>query len=428
MALNPFKEKGIPLEKQFRAWKEIALTPFRKQEVDAFTRCRQILMNGIEMEAILFMHNFARLTDDNKLKGLLANVRRVESQQQVTVNWLTPADQTVLETTIGYEQVAIELTAYLARSEPDQYVKDVFDFGLLEDFDHLYRFSQLLDLIEGKHPNEILQGRTYVLPARPTQDHHNDPIFRLRQHYQKKNALPISKVNILTLVAGEQQTMNFYRHHGPQYGSPEARELYAEIAEVEEEHVTQYESLIDPNETLLEKWVMHEFTECANYYTCYTTEVDTRLKQIWEIFLNCELEHLRIAAETLQTVEGTDPVAICGEELPTPATFEQNQAYYTKVLEETAARRLMPDGSWVHVDDLPDNFPSFAYQQIVNAEGAPSESVVKLRMESAGQELLIGSADLIKRAGDFRVDSLDAEKAPNTAPKQLTRQVKRAAK
>src|ERR1044071_9286230 len=102
MAMNPFKEKGIPLEKQFRTWKEVAIIPFRKQEVDAFTRCRQILMNGIEMESIIFSHNFARVTDDNQFKSIMANVRRVESQQQTTVNWLTPADQTVLETTIGY--------------------------------------------------------------------------------------------------------------------------------------------------------------------------------------------------------------------------------------------------------------------------------------------------------------------------------------
>ncbi len=125
-------------------------------DVDAYTRCRVILMNGIEMEAFTFSHAFARNLADMDLKGQLASVRRVEDQQQTTINWLNPADQTVLETTIAYEQVAIDLTAYLARQEPDQYVKDVFDFGLLEDFDHLYRYSQFLDLVEGKNPNEIL--------------------------------------------------------------------------------------------------------------------------------------------------------------------------------------------------------------------------------------------------------------------------------
>lgn len=106
MAFNPFQEKGVPLEKQFRTWKQIAQLPYRKQDVDAYTRCRVILMNGIEMEAFTFSHSFARNLADQQLKGVLANIRHVEDQQQTTINWLNPADQTVLETTIAYEQVA----------------------------------------------------------------------------------------------------------------------------------------------------------------------------------------------------------------------------------------------------------------------------------------------------------------------------------
>src|SRR5688572_11417884 len=276
MSMNPFREKGTPLEKQFRTWRQVAQPPYPQRDVDAFTRRRVILLNGIEVEAGGFMHGYARATDDPDLKKMLAWIRRVEHQQQNTVNWLNPADQSVLETTIGFEQVAIELTAYLARTEPDPYVKQAFDFGLLEDFDHLYRYSQLLDLIHGKDPNEILQGRTDVVPGRPTQDHHNDPFLRVLKHYEKERAKPLSKVNVLTLMAGEQQTMNFYKTVGNFYGSPEARQLYAEISEVEEEHVTQYESLIDPTETWIEKWVLHEYMECANYYTCLQTEVDDR--------------------------------------------------------------------------------------------------------------------------------------------------------
>src|SRR5205823_5794213 len=101
--------------------------------------------------------------------------------------------------------------------------------------------------------------------------------LRLLNHYEKTRARPRSKVNVLTLMAGEQQTMNFYKTVGNFYGSPEARQLYAEISNVEEEHVTQYESLMDPTETWLEKWVMHEFTEVANCYTCMETEVDPRI-------------------------------------------------------------------------------------------------------------------------------------------------------
>lgn len=415
MSINPFKEKGIPIEKQFRTWKQIAQLPYRKQEVDAYTRCRVILMNGIENECIIFSHNFARMSDDNALKGILATLRRVESQQQTTINWLNPHDQSVLETTIAYEQVAVDLTAYLARTEPDPYLKEVLHFGLLEDFDHLYRYGQMLDIVEGKDPEEITQGKTDIFPGRPTQDHHNDPILRLRDHYSKNKAHPISKANILTVVSAEQQTMMFYKEHGFQYGSPELRELYAEIAEVEEEHVTQYESLMDPTETLFEKWLLHEFNECANYYACYSMETDPRIKQIWELFLNQEFEHLRIAGEAIQKYEGKDPEEIVGSELPTPGTFEENKEYVAKVLFDTVEQRLMPDGKFANMNDLPNDWASYDYQAVVNAEGSPSEQVVRYRMQSAGQELLRAGDDLVKRAAEIRL-SLDSEKAPNTAP------------
>src|SRR5215213_1388479 len=216
--LNPWREKGIPLESQYKSWYGGLHDPYAKHDVDAYTRCRIILMNGLENEVILFSHNFARACGDPAIRSLLAQTRMVEHQQQTAIAWLNPADQSILETTIAFEQVAVDLTAYLARPEPDPYVREVFNFGLLEDFDHLYRYSELLDLVEGKDPNSILQGRTPLLPGRPTADHHNDPLVRLRRHYEKNRALPLSKIHVATLVAAEQQTMNYYMNVGPLAG------------------------------------------------------------------------------------------------------------------------------------------------------------------------------------------------------------------
>jgi hypothetical protein len=56
---------------------------------------------------------------NSDLQLALARVRRIEQHQQTLVNWLNPADQSPLETTIGFEQVAIEVTASMAESEPD---------------------------------------------------------------------------------------------------------------------------------------------------------------------------------------------------------------------------------------------------------------------------------------------------------------------
>ena len=62
------------------------------------------------------------------------------------------------------------------------------------------------------------------------------------------------------------------------------------IKDVEEEHVTMYESLIDPKETMWEKLLIHEFTEVCNYYTCMEDEVDERIKKTWELFLNMRMD------------------------------------------------------------------------------------------------------------------------------------------
>jgi hypothetical protein len=48
--LDPWREPGIPLEQQFRSWKQRIKTPYHKLDVDPYTRVRVILMNGIENE------------------------------------------------------------------------------------------------------------------------------------------------------------------------------------------------------------------------------------------------------------------------------------------------------------------------------------------------------------------------------------------
>lgn len=264
MSFNPLKEKGIPIEKQIRNWHQIVGKPYNKTEVDCYTRTRQILMNGIEVEAWGFKHQFNRFMPNNNEKQLIALISRIEDSQQATANWMGPADQSVLETTLGYEQVAVDLTAWMAQNEPDEYVRETFDFGLLEDFDHLYRYSQFAYMTEGIKPNSIVQDKTDVVVGRPTQHHHNNNGLRIRKPYDKKTAHPQTKVNILTLLSGEQQTHNYYAEHGFMYGNPILRETYAEIKDVEEEHVTMYESLIDPTETL---WKNFLYTSLRKFVT-----------------------------------------------------------------------------------------------------------------------------------------------------------------
>jgi len=385
VGLDLKNERGVPLEEQEFDWKELAGLPYSKLDVDAFSRVRVILMNGIESEALRFQHAMAR-SNDGELRRALARVRRTEQHQQTLVNWLNPADQSALETTIGYEQVAIEVTAHIAQHEPDRYLAQVYRFGLLEDFDHMYRYAALLDRLEGKDANALLQGYTDVMPGRPTIDEHRHPHDDVRDPYDRRTAHPLSKLNALTLVAGEHQTHDYYMHVGPFFADPVARQLYAEIASIEEQHVTQYESLTDPGETWLEKWLLHEATEVWNYWSCLQDEGDPRLKEIWRRHLDHELGHLAFVRELFERHEARDPWAIVPATLPDPIRYESHREFVRETLgRELELRangtRIVPRGE--------ESEASLAYRRRINAAGSPSETVARGWTWRAGGELFV---------------------------------------
>ncbi|MDQ3035594.1 MAG: hypothetical protein M3Y87_24525 [Myxococcota bacterium] len=382
MALDVLQERGTPLEKQKFEWRDLVRIPYSKLDDDAFTRVRVILMNGIESDAVRFKHIVARLNGELRLP--LARIRRVEHFQQTMVNWLNPPDQNALETTIGFEQVAIEVTANVARNEPDPYMKSIYDFGLLEDFDHLYRYSALYDRLEGKDSNTLLQCYTDVMPGRPTSVEHRAPEDDLREPYDRKKAHVLTKIHAATIAAAEFQTHDYYMTVGPTFSDPIARQLYAEIAAIEEQHVTQYSSLADPNESVLEKWLVHELTEVWNYWSCYQAEGNARVKEIWERFLSYELGHLHLVMGLMEKIEKRDPMSIVPKSLPKPIKFESQRDYVREVLEETV--HLRANGTQL-VEPENESKASIAARKQLNSQGSPSEMVAAGWRWSPGGEL-----------------------------------------
>jgi rubrerythrin len=385
MTFNPLVEKGIPLDQQLRNWSELNVQPYIKDQVDPYTRTRVITMNGIETEGVFFSHQFARHTADPDLRRNLAMLRRIEQQQQKVVNWLTPGNESTLEVTIGYEQVAVDLTAFLARHEPDPYLKQAFEFGLLEDFDHLYRYANLLEMTEGKKAEEVTGRLTEIMPGRPTVAEHRHPYDDVRRPSDRTKADPVSLLHVLTLVASEQQTMNFYMNVGNRPMNPLARGLYLEIAQIEEQHVTHYESLLDPNASWLEQEVLHQYNECYLYYSFMQQESDRRIKQIWELHLNMEIEHLRIACDLLRQYENRDPEEFLPQSLPETMCFEENKQYIRQVLADQV-NLTTQDTEFVPVEQLPEDAHYFQYQKTVNAGGVPSEQVIEEHQRQIGRD------------------------------------------
>lgn len=376
--MNPFEQKPMNLTDGIMDWCTVYPKPYCKNTVDPYTKVRIILMNGIEVEAIIFKHQFSRNCNNNDIRRELALTRRIEQQQQKHINWLKPIDETPLETTIGYEHVAVDLTAWLAQNEPDPYVKQALDFALLEDFDHLYRYANLLDLDAQIPAQQLVKSYVDITPGRPTIAEHRFPYDSIKYHVDFKKADLQTMLNTLIITAGEQQTMNFYMNIGNTYYNDLGRELYLEIGMIEEQHVSHYGSLLDPNCTWLENMLLHEYTECYLYYSFYEDETDPNVKSIWEMHLQQEIAHLHKAAEMLKKYENKDwQQVIPGGDFPKLLKFHNTRDYVRMILDKqillTANRE-----QYAPVSDLPADHEFFFYQNKVNhnADAVPSHKVI----------------------------------------------------
>ena len=386
--MNPFEQKGCHIDQSFKSWKEIYPKSYNKEFTDPYTKTRIILMNGTEFEANWFSHQFARHTDDMDLRREIALTRRVEKQQQMTLSCLKPINESQLEHTIGYEQLAVDLTAILAKREKDPHVKKALDFALLEDFDHLYRYADLLEMDKGIKAEELVGKYTEIMPGRPTISEHRYPYDNVKPSTDFKSADPITRLNVSIITAAEQQTMNYYMNIGTFYENDIGRRLYQEIGLIEEQHVSQYESLLDPNCTWLENLLMHEYTECYLYYSCYTDESDPYIKLIWEEMLMQEITHLHKAAELLARYERKQWQQVIPDgTFPELLHFCENIDYVRDVLANTVYQTSILD-NYVEVDKVPDTSKFFFFQNALNGNEAsvPSHEVIERYIRQRGKD------------------------------------------
>lgn len=405
--MNPFEGKTKNLSDYFADWNKLNSQPYDKRETDPYTKIRLILMNGTEFESVWNSHQFSRHEADLDLKREIALLRRVEQQQQKRISSFKPADESILEHTIGYEMLAVDLTAALAKREKSPLVKKALDFALLEDFDHLYRYA---DLLEGERhiKAENLVGKyVEIMPGRPTIAHHRYPADDIKPYIGRGDDL-LTKLNVNIITAAEQQTMNYYMNVANFYDSDEGRRLYNEIAMVEEEHVSHYGSLKNPDATRLECLLMHEYTECYLYYSCYHTETDKKIRKLWEELYEQEVCHLRFVGELLKKYERKEACEVIPEpDFPELLKLEPSKEYVRQILSTVNLTADRDD--YKQVSDMRADSDFFFYQKRVNSPVAsvPSHEVI-------GDYIAKKGKDYRYQEGDHPIKELNDRSKDNT--------------
>lgn len=408
--MNPFELKPQKADKIFTSWNKVFVKPYDKNTVDPYTRLRVILMSGTEFESVRYSHAFSRHCPNNDVRRRLAFMRRGEQIQQKRVAGLKPANETILEHTIGYEQLAVDLTANLAITEKNSYVKKQLDFALLEDFDHLYRYSDLMELEKGGDPKKLVGDYTEIMPGRPTVSEYRHPYDDVNFYINGYLNDLKTKLNINIITAAEQQTMNFYMNVANLYASPLGRKLYNEIAMIEEQHVTGYGCLKDPMMTFWEGLLMNEYTECYLYYSCYMDEPDERIKKVWEQHFEEEVAHLHEAAELLRIYEGKvwQQCFPAGGEFPELLKFRSQKNYIREILK--SVRLTGVEEGWEELDKVPDSFRYFGYNAKTNGKPASvgTHLVIDKAIASFGNDWRLQDKDHpIRALSDRKKDNID---------------------
>lgn len=364
--MNPFEQKPILIEDCIMDWASLYKSSYNKQDIDPYTRLRILMINAIETKTAAFSHAFNKSCYDNDLRREIALIGVLEQQQQSLVNSLKPIDETILETSISFEHLEIELLAVLSQEEKDSYVRQALRFTLLEDLDHLYRFANLLDF-DSETPAQSIVGSTVdITPGRSSIACHRHPFDSIKNQVSF-NAQDIkTSLNILIVTALKHKAMSFYMHSGNYYYNDLGRKLFLEICMIERQHLSLFNSLWDSNLTWLQNLLLQEYTECYLYYSFYECESDAEIKSIWEFGLQQELSHLHKAAELLSKYEKESKVeALRNMSFPAPLNFTDNSDFVKQVLKEEILLTSNKE-EYISINNLPQNHEFYFYQNRIN--------------------------------------------------------------
>jgi len=255
------------------------------------------------------------------------------------------------------------------------------------------RSNVLLEFIVQRHKLEdekkaeaIVKDLTEIMPGRSTVIEHRHPFDTIRKHYNKDTADAITKLHVSTITAAEQQTMNFYMNVGNRIIDETGRGLYQEIAEIEEQHVTHYGALEDPRASWFEMAVLHEYNECYMYWSCMESEVDSRVKMLWQRCLENEIAHLHVAVDMMKQFEKKDAIEQYPRSFPEPLVLTSSKDYVRQVIADQF--QLTTDQTQFVPLSNAENRDRYAmYQSKVNGGAyVPSQQVIVNTIQTKGQD------------------------------------------
>ena len=301
----------------------------------------------------------------------LAPLRRAALLRTLSLGARLPACPPV-EEAVRLEQLEADLTAALHALPGAKRVQPALAFALLEETDQLYRFSNLMDIEQERPAEAVTGGRAEITPGRPCVSAHRHPLDSVFQPLDCRAAPQGASLAVALMAPLERLIASHYAARAAEAVDPLSRSLFAEMALIEEQHATQYESLWDPRRAPLDNLLLRARALGYAYYSLRAMETNDALRRIW----SAHLEEVQSDARAVSSLlpEG----AAQGEEpFPPPFLFGDTAALARALMPRQATLTMLED-SLVPAGQLPGDCRYFAWQRDLCGDGAamPSHRVV----------------------------------------------------
>ena len=328
---NPLEHPGLPVDHHGRHWHELDVEPVDVREADPYTHSRISTMEGLEAAATRFDLRLTRRCRDTDARRQVGSLGESASVRRGSVAALQLPACSVLENAMRYEQAALDLVTWVARSEPDAARARAYRRRALRHLDRLYGYADLCDQAGYRWAGRIVSdvGDLMSTPAA-------SPVSQERPGHAAASSpqpLSVSLLHRWAVGAMQQQVARRFSGALPGMLAPTGNRPARDAALAEQSGRRRYR---DAGRESWELLVVHESAACYLYYSFLAQETDRQVKAMWELHLQMELAHLHAAADLLRRSRRRDPQEVVGAGLPEPMTFECNGPFL-QVLQSTDA-------------------------------------------------------------------------------------------
>jgi hypothetical protein len=289
-------------------------------------------MERIEAASALFDRRLIRRCPDVESRQLVGRLGESASARRDNIAARKRWPEHPLESAIGSERAALDLVSWVARSEPDRDRQMAYRRQAWLHLAHLQRFAEVSDRAGYPWADRVGSEVDELTTAPdPTGVGRGDP--PPSGSPSPSTTQPVSLLHSWAVGANQPR-------RGPQLNTG-----HGDWGQL----------------------VVHESAACYLYYSFMGQETDRRLRQLWELYLQMELAHLRAAGDLLRRHTGCDPQEVVGPGLPEPVTLASSALRLCDLADEAGARPadaagVKPHGERDVVDRLTEQHDRIEHQ------------------------------------------------------------------